>query len=40
MCHIVGCASLEEVGKVREGQEVEFLASLVVVQEAVDRPAQ
>jgi len=37
--HIVGCASLEKVGEVREGQEVEFFASLVVVQEVVDRIA-
>ena len=29
--HIVGWASLDEIGEVREGQEVEFLASLVVV---------
>jgi hypothetical protein len=36
MSHIVGCASLEKVGEVHEGQEVEFFASLVVVQEVVD----
>ena len=36
MSHIMRCASTVEVGKVREGQEIEFLASLVIVQEVVD----
>ena len=39
MSRIMGCASTDEVGKVREGQDVEFLASLVIVQEVVDHMA-